>query len=265
MHQQQPPAPTRPQPRRTRLATTLTLALGLLTLTSCAPHTTSITVFAPSSLSRAGADLQAAYQEAHPGQTITINYAGSPQLIQHISNGATPDILITADATTMTQAQTSTPELSQGTPTTLAYNQLTLATAPNNPANIHTIQDLATPGTITALCAPQVPCGTLAQEALNHAHTTPATSTQEANASNVSAKLASGQVDAAFIYTTDAAALSQTHPITTIPLPNLPANPYPLLLTATGTKNPQAQELATWLTTSPDATRILTHHGFTTP
>lgn len=78
MHQQQPPAPTRPQPRRTRLASTLTLALGLLTLTSCAPTGPTITVFAPSSLSRAGADLQAAYQEAHPGQTITINYAGSP-------------------------------------------------------------------------------------------------------------------------------------------------------------------------------------------
>lgn len=251
---------------KTALPTTFAGALTL-TLTGCGTdtNTTTVEIFAAASLSAAGADLETAYEQAHPGVDVVFNYAGSSKLIQQIGEGATPDILITADAVTMTRGQETLDELADTTPHTIATNTLVLATAPNNPANIRTLTDLATGGTLTALCAAEVPCGRLAHQALTNAGITPASTTEETNVSGVATKVATGQVDAGFIYTTDATAIAKDSTITVIQLPGIEPNAYPLALTTTGTTNPAATDLTTWLTESTEATTILITHGFTTP
>lgn len=257
---------------KTALSLTRADALALagalaLTLTGCGANanTTAVEIFAAASLSTAGADLETAYEQAHPGVDIVFNYAGSSKLLQQIGEGATPDILITADTATMTRGQETLDELADTTPHIIATNTLVLATAPNNPANIRTLTDLATDGTLTALCAIEVPCGRLAHQALTDAGVTPASTTEETSVSGVATKIATGQVDAGFIYTTDATAISKDSTITTIQLPGIEPNAYPLTLTTTGTTTPAATDLATWLTDSSEATTILTTHGFTTP
>ena len=220
-----------------------------------------VQVFAAASLGAVGDELIAAYRQENPQADITATYAGSSQLITQMTEGA-PDLLITADSTTMTQAIDTLEELAGSTPETIATNALVLATAPGNPAAVDSVDDLAASGVMTAICAQEVPCGRLAHQELSRQGITPVTSTEEANVSAVATKVATGQADAGFIYSTDATALSATEDITVIDLPDLERNAYPLALTATGQAKESAQDFANWLATSEKAAQILTAYGF---
>lgn len=241
----------------------------LLGLTACGGAASSpqgqdaeVQLFAAASLGAVGDELIAAYRQENPQVSITATYAGSSQLVTQMVEGTTPDLLITADSTTMDQALEKVEELAAATPETIATNALVLATAPGNPAAIDSLDDLAAPGVLTAICAEQVPCGRLAHQELTRQGVEPATSTEEANVSAVATKVATGQVDAGFIYSTDATAISATDDITVITLPQVERNAYPLALTSSGQGKESAQNFANWLTTSGAAAQILTDYGF---
>ncbi|WHS50912.1 molybdate ABC transporter substrate-binding protein [Rothia sp. SD9660Na] len=241
----------------------------LLGLTACGGAASSpqgqdaeVQLFAAASLGAVGDELIAAYRQENPQVSITATYAGSSQLVTQMVEGTTPDLLITADSTTMDQALEKVEELAAATPETIATNALVLATAPGNPAAIDSLDDLAAPGVLTAICAEQVPCGRLAHQELTRQGVAPATSTEEANVSAVATKVATGQVDAGFIYSTDATAISATDDITVITLPQVERNAYPLALTSSGQGKESAQNFANWLTTSGAAAQILTDYGF---
>ncbi|MGH1977024.1 molybdate ABC transporter substrate-binding protein [Rothia sp. L_38] len=241
----------------------------LLGLTACGGAATSpqgqdaeVQLFAAASLGAVGDELIAAYRQENPQVSITATYAGSSQLVTQMVEGATPDLLITADSTTMNQALEKVEELADSTPETIATNALVLATAPGNPAAIDSLDDLAAPGVLTAICAEQVPCGRLAHQELSRQDVELATSTEEANVSAVSTKVATGQVDAGFIYSTDATAISATDDITVITLPQVERNAYPLALTSSGQGKESAQNFANWLATSEAAAQILADYGF---
>ncbi|WP_421083245.1 molybdate ABC transporter substrate-binding protein [Rothia nasimurium] len=248
----------------------LTLSL-LLGLSACGGAASSsrdqgqdaeVQLFAAASFSAVGDELITAYRSDNPGVQITATYAGSTQLVTQMAEGATPDLLLTADSATMSQALEKVEDLGSATPETIATNALVLATAPGNPAAIDSVDDLAAAGVMTAICAAQVPCGRLAYQELDRQGIELANSTEETDVSSVSTKVATGQVDAGFIYTTDAAALLATEDITVIDLPNLERNAYPLALTTTGQTKTSAQDFANWLATSEKAAQILTDYGF---
>lgn len=241
----------------------------LLGLTACGGAASSpqgqdaeVQLFAAASLGAVGDELIAAYRQENPQVSITATYAGSSQLVTQMVEGATPDLLITADSTTMNQALEKVEELADSTPETIATNALVLATAPGNPAAIDSLDDLAAPGVLTAICAEQVPCGRLAHQELTRQGVELATSTEEANVSAVATKVATGQVDAGFIYSTDATAISATDDITVVSLPEVERNAYPLALTGSGQGKESAQNFANWLTTSDVAAQILADYGF---
>lgn len=239
------------------------LALVPLAVTACSGQEgAEVELFAAASLGVAGDALIAEYQQAHPEINIKATYAGSAQLVTHLQEGATPDLLITADTVSMDRAREVAPQELTGEPTLLASNTLVLATAPGNPAGVDSLEDLGQDGVITALCAPEVPCGRLAAAELDRAQLVPSSATQENSVSAVTTKLATGQADAGFIYTTDAATLEG---VQVIPLPEVEPNSYPLALTQRGRGNPAAMDFSTWLLESEQARDILTRHGFTTP
>lgn len=255
-----------------RRSITLFLPL-LLGITACGASTGSqaptnqageeeIKVFAAASLSAVGEELISAYRQENPQANITATYAGSSQLVTQMLEGAPADLLITADETTMQKALEEVAELSEASPQTIATNALVLATAPGNPAAIDSIDDLAQEGTMTALCAPQVPCGRLAQQELAQQKLKPANLTEETNVSAVATKLATGQVDAGFIYSTDATSLAKNEDIRIISLPDLDPNAYPLALTSSGQQKEVARDFASWLAQAEEAQEILTSYGF---
>lgn len=254
-----------PRPKTATGALAL-LAFSLTACTSPSPKTEpahkTVEVFAAASLGQAGEELIEAYRAEHPNIEISATYAGSAQLVTQIGEGASADILITADVDTMVRAQASIDALAEANPRIIARNELVLATAPGNPQAIGSVKDLASPGTITALCAPQVPCGRLAQQELAQAGITPDKATEEASVSAVAAKIANGQADAGFIYSTDAQALSGREDITVIELPGLEPNSYPVALTQAGQGTAEAQEFANWLVESEQAATVLARYGF---
>lgn len=256
--------------RARRFVTAFAAALaGMLAVAACSSEDAAdepLRVFAAASLSVAGDDLQQAFAAEHDGQQIEWNFAGSSALVRQIEQGSTADAFISADEKNMDKAL-QLPEFSnvtdRGEPRGVATNQLVLAVAENPKTEINSLEDLAK-GARVAICAPEVPCGTLAHEALKKADTPIELQnpSEEANVSNVATKVATGQVDAGFIYASDAAAIQrQGTKITTLPVEHVAPNRYPAASTDAGAENAKAVEFVRWLAT-PTAQRILAEHGF---
>lgn len=244
------------------LATSLFSACGAsdTSADSANAESKTVEVFAAASLNAVGSELEQAYESSHEGADITFNYAGSSKLVQQMEQGATPDLLLTADTKTMDGALDSIADLDGVTPDTIATNALVLATAEGNPAGIESVSELSGDTTV-AICAVEVPCGNLAHQELENQGITLANASEEQNVSDVSTKVATGAVDAGFIYSTDATVIKKEQDITVIDLPDLERNQYPLALTKTGESNDTAGDFATWLT-SDDAQEILASYGF---
>lgn len=252
-----------------RLVAALAAALaGVLALAACSSEDASngtLRVFAAASLSVAGDDLLELYAAEHDDQQIEWNFAGSSALVRQIEQGSPADAFISADEKSMDKAL-KLPEFGNVTnreePRIVATNQLVLAIAENPKTEINSLEDLAK-GARVAICAPEVPCGTLAHEALEKAGRPIKLQnpSEEANVSNVATKVATGQVDAGFIYASDAAALQrQGTKITTLPIAHVAPNKYPAASTDADADNAKAAEFVRWLAT-PTAQRILADHG----
>ncbi|WP_270239232.1 molybdate ABC transporter substrate-binding protein [Rothia kristinae] len=222
-----------------------------------------VTVFAAASLTKAGDELAAKYRESHPDAQIQFNYAGSSKLVQQIDQGADPDLFISADRKNMDKARQLSAFSDADDPTVIATNTLQLVTAADNPAGIGSIQDISDDR--IAVCAPEVPCGTLAQEALDAAGVSLEKPSEEANVSAVSTKISQGSVDAGFVYSTDAQALNADgQRYTAIDLQGIQENEYPMSLTHTGQSKETARQFAQWLSTD-EARQILAKYGFGAP
>lgn len=235
----------------------------MFTLAGCAtPGTDSGTahVFAAASLSTVGEQLAGAFAEEHPGAEIVFYFAGSPALVRQMGEGAPADLFISADAATMDNAL-ELEEFTDAEVQIIATNRLVLATAENNPGQITGLADVT--DRPVAICATEVPCGMLAAQALDYAGVELNARSAEANVTDVATKIATGAVDAGFIYSTDAQALGSTQNITIIELDGIEPNGYPAALTTRGLDNDVAGAFAEFLT-SEKARGILADYGFGT-
>ena len=260
---------------KTPLAALSALAAATLALTGCGSSQASssaasqassgkIQVFAAASLNNAGADLEKAYEAANPGVDITFVYEGSAKLVTQIEQGATPDMLITADTKNMDKAK-KLDEFSGSDSTVLVTNKLVLVTAEGNPGKINSLDDLKTTEGVVAVCKEDVPCGTLAHEELKKHDITLKNATTEGKVTDVATKVTTGNADAGFIYTTDlAAAKKKGVNLGSVDLPDVEPNEYPAALSKTGSSSETAKKFNEWLKNSDEAKKILTEYGFNT-
>ena len=223
-----------------------------------------IQVFAAASLNNAGADLEKAYEAANPGVDITFVYEGSAKLVTQIEQGATPDMLITADTKNMDKAK-KLGEFSGSDSTVLVTNKLVLVTAEGNPGKINSLDDLKNTNGVVAVCKEDVPCGTLAHQELKKHDITLKNATTEGKVTDVATKVSTGNADAGFIYTTDlAAAKKKGTNLGSVELPDVEPNEYPAALSKTGASSAAAKKFNEWLKTSAEAKKILSDYGFNT-
>ncbi|WP_372699986.1 molybdate ABC transporter substrate-binding protein [Arthrobacter sp. JSM 101049] len=210
---------------------------------------------AASSLTDLAPELTAAYARQTGDRTpIQVNLGASSKLVQQANAGQQPDLLITAD--------TEAPQALQQpggfeAPVELAANHLVLVVPADSP--ITRADQLAGAGPV-ALCAPAVPCGRTAHAYLEQAGLTLDTASEEADVRSVLTKVTAGQVDAGFVYATDAAAAGDA--VRVIALPGVAPNVYPLLV-ATDASAP-ARDFAHWLQ-GDAAARLFRAAGFTRP
>ena len=168
-------------------------------------ETTELTVFAASSLTAVFQDaIGPAFEDANPGVTVSFNVGASDALAGQIQSEGTADVFASASGTWMDEVEKD-PGVSDRTD--FAMNRLVIITPPDNPADIQSVDDLATPGVQLVLAAEGVPVGDYAREALDNAGILEGAldnvvSNEEDNASVVG-KITASEADAAIVYTSD--------------------------------------------------------------
>ena len=158
-------------------------------------------VFAAASLTGPFEQIARDFESVHPDVTVELQFAGSQQLVAQLDQGATADVLVTADDITMRRAVEAA--VVEGEPHLVARNQLVVAVAAGNPRGIRSLADLAADGVDVALAAPEVPAGRYSRLALEKAGVAVKPRTEEPSVKAVLTKVELGEAHAGVVYVSD--------------------------------------------------------------
>jgi len=242
-------------------------ALAGLGLMSGAALAADVTVSAAASLSNAFKELGPAFEAQNPGSRLLFNFAASDALLAQISKGAPVDVLATADQETMDRAEAQK-LLLPGSRFNFVSNELVLVTPAEGGAALSGLADLARPAVKrVALGKPEgVPAGRYAKAALESAKLWAVVEPKAIYAIHVRQALdyvARGEVDAGFVYATDA--LAQKDKVKLLfAVPTDTAIRYPVAAIAGSNKASEARKFIDYLL-SPAGQAVLARHGFRKP
>lgn len=182
----------------------------LLALLGWGAQAADLTVSAAASLTNAFKDLAPLFEAAHPGVKLLLNFGASGALLQQIAKGGAPvDVLVSADQETMDQAQ-AMGLVQAAQRRNVVSNALVLivtASAANPPKAVGDLAQAAYRRVAIGLPA-SVPVGRYTKRVLEAAGLWSAIEPKMVGANNVRQALdyvARAEVDAGFVYATDAA------------------------------------------------------------
>jgi molybdate transport system substrate-binding protein len=160
----------------------------------------NITVFAAASLTESFTEIGKQFEAANPGTKVTFSFGASSALAEQINAGAPADVFASASPKNMDQVVSAGGASGSKV---FATNQMEIATPRSNPAHVASVNDLVKSSVKTALCQPQVPCGSVAQQVFTNAKITVKPVTLEPDVKSVLSKVQLGEVDAGMVYVTD--------------------------------------------------------------
>lgn len=223
-----------------------------------------LVVSAASSLTNAFKDIAQSYEAQHPGSKVLLNFGASGALLQQMAKGAPVDVFASADQETMDAAQ------QQGLVRAadrqdFVRNALVVVAPMDAKAPPAALKDLVGPGVArVALALPaSVPVGRYGKHALEAAGLWAAVQSKLINTTNVRQSLdyvARGEVDAGFVYATDAA-LMKDKVKTAFAVPLDRAILYPIARTAASGNAAEAAAFIAYVR-SPAGQAILARYGF---
>jgi molybdate transport system substrate-binding protein len=182
--------------RAPRLGLVSLLAFALVAGTAVAASRAQLTVYAAASLSDV-------FPKIDPAQRYS--FGGSNALAAQIAQGAPADVF--ASANTALPQQLFAKGLCSK-PVVFTRNTLVIVVPKSNPANIHSVYDLAKQGVRVVVAGPGVPVGSYTLQILKNMNLSSAVLknvvSQETDVREVLAKVALGEADAGFVYSTDA-------------------------------------------------------------
>ncbi len=166
-------------------------------------------VAAAASLTNAFTEMGKAYEKATPGTRVLFTFASSGQLLQQISRGAPVHVFASADLDTMDRAETQR-LIRRSSRVNFTANKLVVVVPGDSKLAIAKLQDLTGPQVQKiALSTPEtVPVGRYAKGALEKAGLWQELTPKFIFTQNVRQSLDyvfRGEVDAGFVYATDAA------------------------------------------------------------
>ena len=225
-----------------------------------------LTVAAASSLGNVFKVLGRQYESQHPGSKVVFNFGASGALLQQLAKGAPVDVFAAADQETMDLAQKQG-LVQAGERRNFVQNQLVVVVPADSSAPAR-LADLARPQIRrVALGNPNsVPAGRYSKHALQAAQLWPAIAAKAITTQNVRQALdyvARGEVDAGFVYATDAALMKDKVKVAFgVPL----AEPvsYPIAPLAASANGAEAKRFVAFVL-SPAAQAILAQYGFRAP
>ena len=246
-----------------KLLLTLTLVISL-----AAPAMAGdLTVSAAASLTDAFNAVKTAFAKDHPGVNVTFNFAASGALLSQMAQGAPVDVFASADQKTMDQA-VEKKLIDVPSRVNFAQNALVLATPADNPTKIKDLTTLTTPAVkrIAVGNPDSVPVGRYTKAALIKAGLWDALAPKCIMAESVRQVLdylTRGEVDAGFVYGTDAKqGGDKVKVIAEVPLEKPVSYPIAVL---TGGKDKKDAAAFVAFVTSPKGQEILAKFGFKKP
>ena len=242
------------------------LALAL-TLTCSTAAAADLTVSAAASLTNAMRDLGPAFEAQHPGTKVVFNFAASDALLAQIAKGAPVDVFASADQTAMDRAAAQK-LIVPGTRRDFVANTLVMVVPGESRLGVATLADLLkTEVERVAIGNPAgVPAGRYAKGALESAKLWAAVEPKAVMAQSVRQALdyvARGEVEAGFVYATDAAIMKDKVRVVATVATVTPIT-YPIAAIA-GSPNPSAARQFLGFLAGPAAQAVLARHGFGTP
>ena len=199
------------------------LAALAFALAACAPPTSTtsaqdadaptLNVLAASSTRVINDELTRRASQLAPPVNLTFENGGSSDLVSKLREGAPADLLLTASKKTMDKA---VQDGTVATPEVLATNVMVMVVPKGNPAGIQSVEDLRHSHHFV-LCDPQVPCGDISSRIIDDKRLDVHPSSQERQVADVLGKVASGEADAGWVYSTDAAAAGDDVEVIDIP------------------------------------------------
>ncbi|TFW18127.1 molybdate ABC transporter substrate-binding protein [Duganella callida] len=232
-----------------------------------AASATDITVSAAASLTNAFKEIGAAFEKEHAGDKVLFNFAASDPLVQQISRGAPVDVFASADQEAMDKAD-GLKLLAPGSRRNFASNSLVLIAPQNGKVALKAVGDVANADVarITIGNPASVPVGRYTRAALERARLWTAVAPKLILGTSVRQCLdyvARGEVDAGFVYATDAAIVKdKVTLVATVPT-EAPVT-YPIAVIAHGPQAAQGKKFADYVQ-SPAGQAILAKYGFGRP
>ena len=249
------------------IATRTALAMILLASIGLACRAAELTVSAAASLTNAFREVAPLFEAAHPGTKVLFNFAASGVLLQQIAKGAPVDVYASADQETMDQAQAA--GLVQGAQRRNFVSNVLVVIVPASGGRApKSVAELTQPAyaRIAIGLPASVPVGRYTKGVLEAGGLWAAIEPKMIGAQNVRQALdyvARGEVDAGFVYATDAALMPEkvrsalTVPTTTPVL-------YPAAPVTASAQVALAQRFVEFLA-APPAQAVFARYGFGKP
>jgi molybdate transport system substrate-binding protein len=226
-----------------------------------------LTVSAAASLTNAFPEIGKGFEQRHPGTKVIFNFAATGPLLQQIAQGAPVDVFASADQKSMNQAQEKG-FIVPASRKDFVSNTLVLIVPQDSKLTLTGPQDLLSPAVKrVAVGNPvSVPVGRYTQEALTQAGLWDKLSPKFILAESVRQVLdyvSRGEVDAGFVYATDAA-IAKGKVKTAAEVQGHQPIVYPAALVAASKKQALGQEFLNFLF-APESVVIFTEYGFGKP
>lgn len=243
-------------------------AVGLAALLSLSAVAADLTVSAAASLTNAFKDLGPMFEAANPGTKVVFNFGASGALLQQIAKGGAPvDVFASADQETMDQAQRQ--GLVQAAQRrNFVSNTLVVivpTTAANPPKAVGDLTQASYQRIAIGLPA-SVPVGRYTKGVLEAAGLWGAIEAKMVGANTVRQALdyvARAEVDAGFVYSTDAALMADKVKVA-VTVPTQKPILYPVAALAASANAAIAAKFLEYLQSAP-ALGVLAKYGFGKP
>jgi molybdate transport system substrate-binding protein len=242
-------------------------AIASVAFAGTAASAADLTVSAAASLTNAFKEIGTAFETAHPGNKVQFNFGASGALLQQIAKGAPVDVFASADEETMNQAEQQG-LVKAGTRINFVSNSLVVIVPQDAATMPKALSDLNAPAIKrVAIGLPaSVPVGRYTKAVLEKAQLWPAIEAKMIGAQSVRQALdyvARGEVEAGFVYSTDAALMADKVKVA-FTVPTETPVVYPIAPLAESKNAGAAKAFVTYVASAP-AQAVLAKYGFGKP
>ena len=218
----------------------------------------NVVVFADTALEGAFDAIGPKFEKAHPGVTVTFDFADSLSLATRLSQGRKADVLAAAGAHGLTVAGL---RVTTGKPAVLASDKLVIVVGLGNPKGITSVSDLEKPGIKVVECAPAMPCSAYSRTVFTRSGVTIHPAAEVSSVGAVIAKVGKGHADAGIVYVSDVKSGGCEIGYVPIPASKTVTVSYPAA-TVRGARNPASAGAFIKYVLSRAGQTVLAKYGF---